>query len=65
MAWLRRDEYLLPRLAVRGPLASWQAAGGKDTYSLARERARPMRQAAGAARAGTPATRARGERRTG
>jgi len=35
--WLYSNEYLLSRLAVRGPHASWQAAGGKDTYQLARE----------------------------
>jgi trimethylamine--corrinoid protein Co-methyltransferase len=39
MKWLRSDEYLMPRLAVRGPRASWEAAGAKDTYALAREEA--------------------------
>lgn len=37
MRWLRSDEHLMPRLAVRGPLASWEAAGGKDTYQIARD----------------------------
>jgi trimethylamine--corrinoid protein Co-methyltransferase len=37
LRWLRSDEYLIPRLAVRGPLTSWQAAGAKDTYGLARD----------------------------
>jgi trimethylamine--corrinoid protein Co-methyltransferase len=39
LAWLRSDEYHLPNLAVRGPLASWQAAGSRDAYALAREKA--------------------------
>ncbi|MCL5105602.1 MAG: trimethylamine methyltransferase family protein [Armatimonadetes bacterium] len=37
MRWLRSDEYLIPSLAVRGPRASWEAAGAKDTYQLARD----------------------------
>lgn len=37
--WLRSDEYLTPRVSVRGPFASWQAAGGKDTYQLAHDKA--------------------------
>ncbi len=40
LRWLRTDEYLLPRVSVRGPYAAWQAAGGKDTYELAQEQAR-------------------------
>ena len=36
---LRSDEYFIPDLAVRGPLASWQAAGRRDTTALARLRA--------------------------
>lgn len=36
---LRSDEYFIPDLAVRGPLASWQAAGARDTAALARLRA--------------------------
>jgi trimethylamine--corrinoid protein Co-methyltransferase len=38
LRWLRSDEYLKPRVSVRGPYASWQAAGAKDTYQLAKER---------------------------
>ncbi len=34
---LRGDEYYMPRLAVRGPRASWEAAGAKDTYEIARD----------------------------
>lgn len=33
---LRSDEYFVPELAVRGPLATWKAAGSQDTASLAR-----------------------------
>jgi trimethylamine---corrinoid protein Co-methyltransferase len=36
---LRSTEYFVPDLAVRGPLATWQKAGSKDTAALARERA--------------------------
>jgi trimethylamine--corrinoid protein Co-methyltransferase len=36
---LHSAEYLVPDLAVRGPLAVWQAAGSRETYALARERA--------------------------
>jgi trimethylamine--corrinoid protein Co-methyltransferase len=42
---LRSEEYFVPDLAVRGPLATWQAAGAKDTAALAKdlaaERSRP------------------------
>jgi trimethylamine---corrinoid protein Co-methyltransferase len=38
--WLRSDEYHLPGVAVRGPFASWRAAGAPDTTTLAREQAR-------------------------
>ena len=37
LEWLRSDEYITPRLSVRGPRASWEAAGAKDTYALARD----------------------------
>ncbi|MCC6446621.1 MAG: trimethylamine methyltransferase family protein [Armatimonadetes bacterium] len=40
LRWLRTDEYLLPRVSVRGPRASWEAEGAKDTYRLAREKAK-------------------------
>jgi trimethylamine:corrinoid methyltransferase-like protein len=36
---LRSEEYYVPALAVRGPLATWQAAGAKDIATLAREMA--------------------------
>jgi trimethylamine--corrinoid protein Co-methyltransferase len=38
LQWLRSDEYLKPRVSVRGPYASWQAAGSKDSYALSKER---------------------------
>jgi len=34
---LRSGEYYMPRLAVRGPRASWESAGSKDTYELAKD----------------------------
>lgn len=40
MTRLRSDEYHVPNVAVRGPHASWQMAGAKDTAQIAREKAR-------------------------
>jgi trimethylamine--corrinoid protein Co-methyltransferase len=40
--WLRSEEYLKPRVSVRGPYASWQAAGSKDSYTLSKERVRRL-----------------------
>ncbi|MEN6521524.1 MAG: trimethylamine methyltransferase family protein [Armatimonadota bacterium] len=37
MDWLRTDEYHIPNIAVRGPRASWEAAGGKSTYQVAQD----------------------------
>ena len=42
LRWLRSNEYLTPRVSVRGPFAKWLADGGKDTYALAREKARKL-----------------------
>jgi len=42
LRWLRSGEYLPPRVSVRGPQATWQAQGAKDTYMLAREKAREL-----------------------
>ena len=42
LKWLRSNEYLPPRVSVRGPFATWQADGGKDTYVLAKEKARQL-----------------------
>jgi len=36
---LQGDEYVEPRVSVRGPKALWDAAGARDTYQLAREKA--------------------------
>ena len=41
---LRSAEYFVPDLAVRGPLAVWQAAGGRDSYALAHVRAAELAQ---------------------
>lgn len=41
-AHLRTGEHYVPRLAVRGPYASWKAAGAKDTYELAKQWAREL-----------------------
>jgi len=38
MNWLYSDEYLKVPLAVRGPKASWDAQGSKDTYQIANEK---------------------------
>ena len=35
---LRSNEYLIPRVSIRGPRASWEAEGKKDTYMLAKEK---------------------------
>ena len=40
--WLRSNEYLMPRVSVRGSYASWQASGGKDSTGLAKEKAREL-----------------------
>jgi len=42
--WLRSDEYVRPRLSVVGPRATWEAAGAKDTYQIAREKVREYAQ---------------------
>lgn len=49
LARLRSAEYFMPDLAVRGPLAVWQAAGAKDTYALARAKVETLRGNPGAA----------------
>ncbi|MCK4590843.1 MAG: trimethylamine methyltransferase family protein, partial [Candidatus Latescibacteria bacterium] len=38
LRWLRSNEYLMPRVSVRGPRGVWEAQGGNDTYQLAREK---------------------------
>ena len=39
---LRSNEYYIPTLAVRGPFASWKAAGGKDVVQLASAKAQAL-----------------------
>lgn len=39
---LRSGEFFYPALSVRGPRAAWEAAGAKDTYQIAKERAREL-----------------------
>ena len=39
LAWLRRGEYLEPRVSVRTGRESWLRAGGNDTYALSKRRA--------------------------
>ena len=47
LRWLRSDEYLEPRVSVRGPRSVWEMAGARDTYALAREKANAYREAGG------------------
>jgi trimethylamine--corrinoid protein Co-methyltransferase len=47
LKWLRSEEYLPPRVSVRGPYAVWQAAGAKDTYMLAKEKVQQLGRGAG------------------
>ena len=42
LRWLRSGEYHVPGVAVRGPLASWQAAGRPDAVALSRARAQEL-----------------------
>jgi trimethylamine---corrinoid protein Co-methyltransferase len=48
LEWLRSEEYITPRVSVRGPRASWKAAGAPDTYELARRRVAEYRMYPGA-----------------
>lgn len=58
---LRSGEHFLPKLTVRGPRASWEAAGSPDTYELARRQVREMLSSAPPA----PLDEKRTERMTG
>jgi trimethylamine--corrinoid protein Co-methyltransferase len=40
LQWLRKGEYLPPRVSVRAPFSTWQAEGGLDTYQTARRKVR-------------------------
>jgi trimethylamine--corrinoid protein Co-methyltransferase len=42
LRWLRSDEYIRPRVSVRGSYALWEKRGKKDTYALARERVKAL-----------------------
>jgi trimethylamine--corrinoid protein Co-methyltransferase len=44
MKWLYSDEYVTPNLAVRGPKATWDAQGSKDTYEIAKLKVRQYKQ---------------------
>ncbi len=44
---LRSNEYLIPRVSVRGPRASWEAEGKKDTYMLAKEKVKKYNESNG------------------
>jgi trimethylamine:corrinoid methyltransferase-like protein len=44
---LRGGEFLAPRFSVRAPRASWEAAGRKGTYQMARDRVRKLSRSAG------------------
>jgi trimethylamine--corrinoid protein Co-methyltransferase len=38
MRYLRSDEYIMPRVSVRGPRTAWENGGSKDTYDLSRDK---------------------------
>jgi trimethylamine--corrinoid protein Co-methyltransferase len=38
LKWLRSEEYILPRVSVRGSFQVWENAGKKDTYQLAKDK---------------------------
>jgi trimethylamine--corrinoid protein Co-methyltransferase len=40
MRYLRSDEYIVPRVSVRGSRTAWQTAGSRDTYQLSRDKVR-------------------------
>ncbi len=42
LRWLHSEEYLPPRVSVRGPFENWRRAGSPDTYELARRRVREL-----------------------
>ncbi len=47
MEWLHSNEYLLPRVSVRGPRASWETAGSKDAYLISRDKVRQYKNETG------------------
>ena len=44
---LRGDEFLAPHVSVRSSRATWEAAGRKDTYQMARDKVRQLSKTAG------------------
>jgi len=44
---LRGGEFLAPRVSVRTSRASWEAAGRKDTYQMARDQVHKLSKTAG------------------
>ena len=46
---LRGNEFFTPRVSVRGSRASWESAGSKDTYQIARDKVNELSRTAGAA----------------
>ncbi|UCB45826.1 MAG: trimethylamine methyltransferase family protein [Spirochaetota bacterium] len=44
LEWLRSDEYLFPRVSVRGAFALWESTGSKDTYQLARDKVKEYKK---------------------
>jgi trimethylamine--corrinoid protein Co-methyltransferase len=42
LKWLRSEEYILPRVSVRGSYQVWENAGKKNTYQLARDKVKEL-----------------------
>jgi trimethylamine--corrinoid protein Co-methyltransferase len=42
LKWLRSEEYILPRVSVRGSFQVWENAGKKDTYQLAKDKVKEL-----------------------
>lgn len=47
LRWLRSDEYIEPRVSVRGPRAAWEGAGSPDAYELAGRKSRELETSIG------------------
>ncbi|MEE8576434.1 MAG: trimethylamine methyltransferase family protein [candidate division Zixibacteria bacterium] len=48
LKWIRDEkEYIMPRVSARGPKASWDAEGGKDTYAMAKDKVKEYAQSQG------------------
>jgi len=44
LQWLRSDEYLMPRVSVRGSRALWEAKGAKDACGLSKDKVKQYRK---------------------